>query len=74
MIIGRPAQPAQPTALARRRLGCADLHLRRFVLGRSVGIVFGGGPNAFIPSLLIGEIAGLIVAVAPLMVQPANEM
>lgn len=35
-----------------------------FVLGRTLGIVVGGAPNGFIALLLVGEIVGLIVAVA----------
>jgi hypothetical protein len=45
-----------------------------FVLGRSVGIMFGGAPNPFIASLLIAEIVGLIIAVALLVAHPAGEM
>ena len=33
-----------------------------FVLGRTVGIAIGGAPNLFIMALLVGEIAGLLVA------------
>ena len=35
-----------------------------FVLGRALGIVLGGAPSPFITILLVGEVLGLIVALA----------
>ena len=37
-----------------------------FVMGRTLGIAFGGAPNLFIGALLVGEIFGLVVALVSL--------
>jgi len=37
-----------------------------FVLGRTLGIILGGAPNAFIAALLVGEIVGVVVALVAL--------
>jgi hypothetical protein len=42
-----------------------------FVLGRTVGIVFGGAPNLFIATLLAGEV--LMVAVALVAMRQLND-
>lgn len=45
-----------------------------FVLGRSVGIMIGGAPDAFIASLFVGEIVGLGIAIALLLANPAKSV